>query len=61
MQTARKFIIVRKYVAHWPVRDMLKLRLKYTSERARLSKQKAMTTRMKKVTFFANTVMLCIN
>lgn len=31
-QTTKRFPIVDKYENHWPVRDILKLHLKYTSE-----------------------------
>ena len=31
-QTKTKYPIVKKYQNYWPVRDMLKLYLKYTSE-----------------------------
>ncbi|PPR03095.1 hypothetical protein CVT26_004614 [Gymnopilus dilepis] len=32
LQTARLYPVIEKYENHWPVRDMLKLHLKYTSE-----------------------------
>ena len=35
IQVERKFPIVRKYQNNWPVRDMLKLHLKYTLEISR--------------------------
>jgi len=43
IEVGKNFPIVRKYQDYWPVRDMLKLHLKYTSEISRkgdLSKKK---------------------
>jgi hypothetical protein len=37
---------VDKYVDHWPIRSMLKLHLKYTSETARRMKDKAASNKI---------------
>jgi hypothetical protein len=41
IKVEKKFPIVRKYQNHWPVRDMLKLHLKYTSELSRKGDKKS--------------------
>ena len=38
-----------KYRDCWPIRDMLKMHLKYTSEASRRSKDKAVGKRVKRV------------
>jgi hypothetical protein len=38
--------IIDKYADHWPVKSMLKLHLKYTSETARRTKDKAAAHRV---------------
>ena len=41
IKVTKTYPIVNKYQNHWPVRDMLKLYLKYTSELSRKGKKKA--------------------
>jgi hypothetical protein len=41
IEIGNTYPIVRKYKNYWPVRDMLKLHLKYTSESSRKKKGKS--------------------
>lgn len=40
MKISQKFPLVRNYEGCWPVTDLIRLELKYTSGRARLDEQK---------------------
>jgi hypothetical protein len=49
LQTAQKFNIRNVYTKDWPIRDALKLRLKYTSDTEKKKKARAMEANFKKV------------
>jgi hypothetical protein len=51
LQTTEKFNISDIYANDWPIREALKLRLKYTSETARRQAQRKVHKNLKKVSY----------
>jgi small-conductance mechanosensitive channel len=49
LQTAQKFNLVNVYSKDWPIRDALKLRLKYTSDTEKKKKIRKTEANFKKV------------
>jgi hypothetical protein len=48
LQTAQKFNIGKMYTKDWPIRDALKLRLKYTSDAEKKKKARQVEANLKK-------------
>lgn len=49
LKASKEFSFLRDYENHWPIRDMLISRLKYTSESARRKEAQKKTKQMEKI------------